>query len=183
MSRVMGLNKFGPSWRYLAAFYEFPKIKSSPKTGVSQITKYLNINTILTSQNNMHKIIASMTCFCKNFISSQTSKLPCIKNLLCKWRHCPTVTTLPDLTVPSCKAQHLRHVNCQELREQQPAPQRRWLEQGSAETSACSYSLLLHKYSTCVLNPASEACMWTVWNGASLREGDQQGSAETSARS
>jgi len=84
MSRVMGLNKFGPSWRFLSAFSEFPKIKSSPKTGVLQITKYLNINSILASQNYIQKIIASMTCFCKNFISSQTSKLGCIKNLLCK---------------------------------------------------------------------------------------------------
>ncbi len=106
MSRVMGLNKFCPSWRFLSAFSEFPKKKSSPKTGVSQITKYLNINSILTSQNYIQKIIASMICFCKKFISSQTSKLWSNKNLLCKWRHCPTVTTLPNLTASSneCKS-------------------------------------------------------------------------------
>jgi hypothetical protein len=56
MSGVMGLNKFGPSWRFLSAFSDFPKLKSSPKTGVSQITKYLNINPILTSQNSIQKL-------------------------------------------------------------------------------------------------------------------------------
>ncbi len=98
-SRVMCINNFGPSLRFLGVFVEFPKIKSSPKTGVSQITKYLNINPILTSHLYIQKIIASMTCFCKTFISSLTSQLCCNKNLLCKWRHYPTVTTLPDLTV------------------------------------------------------------------------------------
>ncbi len=48
MSRVMGLDKFAPSWRFLSDFSEFPKIKSSSKTGVSRITKYLNINSILS---------------------------------------------------------------------------------------------------------------------------------------
>ncbi len=45
-----------------------------------------------------------MTCFCKTFISSLTRELCCNKNLLCKWRHYPTVTTLPDLTVPWCRS-------------------------------------------------------------------------------
>jgi len=69
-SWVMCLKNFGPSWRFLVLFLEFPKIKSSPKTGVSQITKYLNTNPILTSHNYIQKIIASMKCFCKTFISS-----------------------------------------------------------------------------------------------------------------
>jgi hypothetical protein len=98
-SRVMCVNNFGSSQRFLGVFVEFPKIKSSPITGVSQITKYLNINPILTSHYYIQKIKASMTCFCKTFISSLTSQLWCTKNLLCKWRHYPTVTTLPDLTV------------------------------------------------------------------------------------
>ena len=80
----MGLNNFGPSWIFLGVFLEFLKIMSSPKTGVSQITKYLNVNPILTSHNYKQKIIASMTCFCKTFISSLTSELCCNKNLLCK---------------------------------------------------------------------------------------------------
>ncbi len=96
----MCVNNFGSSRRFLGVFVEFSKIKSSPITGVSQITKYLNINPILTSYYYIQKIIASMTCFCKTFISSLTSQQRCTKNLLCKWRHYPTVTTLPDLTVP-----------------------------------------------------------------------------------
>jgi hypothetical protein len=67
---VMCLNNFGPSWRFLGLFLEFPKIKSSPKIRISQITKYLNINPILTSHNYIQKIIATMACFCKTFISS-----------------------------------------------------------------------------------------------------------------
>jgi hypothetical protein len=69
-SWVMCLNNCGPSWRFLGVLLEFPKIKSSPKTGVSEITNYLNINPILTSHNYIQKIIASMTCFCETFISS-----------------------------------------------------------------------------------------------------------------
>jgi hypothetical protein len=69
-SWVMCLNIFGPSWRFLGLFSEFLKIKSSPKTGVLQITNYLNINPILTLHNYVQKIIAHMTCFCKTFISS-----------------------------------------------------------------------------------------------------------------
>jgi hypothetical protein len=83
-SRVMGFSNFGPSWSFLWFFFEFPKIKSSPKTEVSQITKYLNKSPILTSHNDIQKIIASKTCFCKTFISSKTSELCCDKNLLCK---------------------------------------------------------------------------------------------------
>jgi hypothetical protein len=56
-SRVMCLNNFGPSCRFLGLFLEFQKIKLSPKTGVSQITKYFNINPILTSHNYIQKII------------------------------------------------------------------------------------------------------------------------------
>jgi hypothetical protein len=48
----MLLYNFSPSWRFLGFFWEFPKIKSSPKTGVSQITKFLNVSPILTSHNN-----------------------------------------------------------------------------------------------------------------------------------
>ena len=59
-----GPSNFGPSWSFLWVFFEFPKIKSSPKTEVSQITKYLNISPILTSHNDIQKIIASKTCFC-----------------------------------------------------------------------------------------------------------------------
>jgi hypothetical protein len=66
----MGLSKFGPSWRYFSTFPEFPEIKSSPKTEIPQISKYLNIKHILTSNNYIQKIIASMTYFCKTFISS-----------------------------------------------------------------------------------------------------------------
>jgi hypothetical protein len=50
-------------WSFLViseVFLEFSKIKSSPKTGVSQITKYLKINPILTSHNYIQKIIASI---------------------------------------------------------------------------------------------------------------------------
>jgi hypothetical protein len=55
-------------------FLEFPKIKSSPKTGVSQITKYLNANPILTSHNYIQKIIASMTRFFKlSYLHKQVS--------------------------------------------------------------------------------------------------------------
>jgi hypothetical protein len=61
---------FGPSWRFLGLVLEFLKIKSSPKTGVLQITNYLNINPILTSHIYIQKMIAHMTCFCKTFISS-----------------------------------------------------------------------------------------------------------------
>jgi hypothetical protein len=59
----MCLKNFGPSWRFLVLFLKFLKIKSSPKTGFSQITKYLNTNPILTSHNYVQKIKASMTCF------------------------------------------------------------------------------------------------------------------------
>jgi len=53
-SWVMCLKNFGPSWRFLVLFLEFPKIKSSPKTGVSQITKkYLNANPILPILPNL----------------------------------------------------------------------------------------------------------------------------------
>ncbi len=38
-----------------------------------------------------------MTCFCKNFMSSKTSKLCRNNNLLWKWWHGPTVTTLQDI--------------------------------------------------------------------------------------
>jgi hypothetical protein len=69
-SWVMWLKNFGPSWRFQMVILKFSKIKSSPKTGVTQITKYLNINPILTSHNYIQKIIASMTYFCKTFISS-----------------------------------------------------------------------------------------------------------------
>ncbi len=37
--------------------------------------------------------------FLQNFHIFITSELYCDKNLLCKWRHYPTVTTLPNLTV------------------------------------------------------------------------------------
>jgi hypothetical protein len=57
-SRVMCLNNFGPSCRFLGLFFEFQKIKS-PKTGVSQITKFFNINPILTSHNYIQKIIGA----------------------------------------------------------------------------------------------------------------------------
>ncbi len=69
-SRVKGLTKFGPACRFFSTFPEFPEIKSSPKTEIPQISKYLNINPILTSNNYSPKIIASMTCFCDTFISS-----------------------------------------------------------------------------------------------------------------
>ncbi len=98
-SRVMCVHNFGLSRRFLGVFVELPKIKLSPKTGVSQITKYLNINPILRSHYYIQKIIASMTCFCKTFVSSLTSPLCSNKNLLCKWRHYLTVMTLPDLMV------------------------------------------------------------------------------------
>ncbi len=70
----MGLSNFGPSWRFLSVFFEFPKIKSSPKTEVSQITKYLNIRPILTAHKNIQKIKASMTCFAKlSYLHKQAS--------------------------------------------------------------------------------------------------------------
>ncbi len=57
----MCLKNFGPSWRFLVLFLEFAKIKSSPKTGVSQNTKYLNTNPILTSHNYIQKMYYSKT--------------------------------------------------------------------------------------------------------------------------
>jgi len=69
-------------------FMEFLKIKSSPKTGVSQITNYLNINPILTSHNYKQKIIAHMTCFCFHIFIN--------KGAMLKQKFTVQVTTLPD---------------------------------------------------------------------------------------
>ena len=80
----MGLSKFSPSSRFSPVFPEFPEKKSSPKTEALHITKYYIIKPILTSYDNIQKIIASRTSFGKIFISSQTSELCRNKNLLCK---------------------------------------------------------------------------------------------------
>jgi hypothetical protein len=53
-------------WSFLeisGAFFGISQNKVVTKTGVSEITKFLNTNPILTSHNYIQKIIASMTCF------------------------------------------------------------------------------------------------------------------------
>ncbi len=93
-SRVMCLNNFGPC-RFLGLFLEFQKIKSSPKTGVSQITKYFNINPILTSHNYIQKIIGAWLVFVKlSYLHKQESyaalKIYCASDDITRlWRHYP----------------------------------------------------------------------------------------------
>ena len=64
----MGLSKFSPSSRFSPVFPEFPEKKSSPKTEALHITKYYIIKPILTSYDNIQKIIGSkQNKFWKNF--------------------------------------------------------------------------------------------------------------------
>ncbi len=94
-SRVMCLNNFGPSCRFPGLFLEFQKIKSSPKTGVSQITKHFNINPILTSHNYIQKIIGAWHVFVKLlYLHKQESyaalKIYCASDDITRlWRHYP----------------------------------------------------------------------------------------------
>jgi hypothetical protein len=85
----MCLNNFGPSWRLRFFFW------ISQNKVVTQITKYLNINPILTSHNYIQKITASMTCFVKLLYLYKQASYAATKiygasdDITRLWRHYP----------------------------------------------------------------------------------------------